>query len=566
MADTPAITPPTGYSLDSAPAEAPQVTPPAGYTLDASPAAAPETLLPATPARTGNTGVAGVLSGIGGEVMETAQGGIELANKVLPSSVQIPSIPPEYRENITPSEKVGGFAENVGEFATGEEILKGMSRIAKLEKLAQSSPTVAKIIHETPDFIKKIVGSATKAAAVGGAQGAVKGAAEGDAVGGAEAGAAGGAIGGAAGEVIGPVLRKGAKAVGLATSAEEDIMRAAKPGKRNDRFLADWDLAKDRYAKELDANGKYEDLTDAAERMRGIRQDLWKTEVKPKIDAHATEDMFPNASLPAPPGSIPASNPIADSIRSRITTAKTERASPSYSKALETYAKRFDGPMKVGEAEGILERINAELEDLGYWQKNPSQKAMMEKANPAVAGRVAAGDSLRESLYSHLDSAGEKNIQQLKRTYGAMRNVENEVRGQVNVASRQAPISLKQIIALASGHPLGIAATLADKIYNDPAAILNRAVSKAAPGAVRAAAQDLASGAGTVAKTALPAVTADTARAVHTGITPAPANIGSWVPVTGSDGQAYRVHPEDVAEVMKRDPSATVDWSKPLQQ
>jgi hypothetical protein len=43
-----------------------------------------------------------------------------------------------------------------------------------------------------------------------------------------------------------------AKAAGLLSTAEEDITRAAKPGKRNVNFISDWALAKDRYIEEVD--------------------------------------------------------------------------------------------------------------------------------------------------------------------------------------------------------------------------------------------------------------------------------------------------------------------------
>jgi hypothetical protein len=143
------------------------------------------------------------LSGVGGEVFQTAQGAKNIVNKVLPQSAQIPDIPIEYRQNVTPAEKAGGLVENVGEFMTGEELLKGMSNLAKIEKLAQDSPAIAKLLKNSPELVRRVLAGGAKAGIVGGAQGAVKGAAEGKAAEGAEGGAIGGAIGGATGEVLG---------------------------------------------------------------------------------------------------------------------------------------------------------------------------------------------------------------------------------------------------------------------------------------------------------------------------------------------------------------------------
>jgi len=98
-------------------------------------------------------------------------------------------------------------------------------------------------------------------------------------------------------------------------------------------------------------------------------------------------------------------------------------------------------------------------------------------------------------------------MQELKKTYGAMRNVENEIRGQSLVAGRQAPMSLKQIIGLtagvAHGGPLGWAAAAVpflDKVYNSPESLLNRAVEKSTPPS--ATKQAVQAAAGAVGKTA----------------------------------------------------------------
>jgi NAD(P)-dependent dehydrogenase (short-subunit alcohol dehydrogenase family) len=90
--------------------------------------------------------------------------------------------------------------------------------------------------------------------------------------------------------------------------------------------------------------------------------------------------------------------------------------SPSTSPARSSaVAKRFVA---------ALEHINGELTDVGYWKKTASERAAAEKANPQIASRVAATNSLREELYSRLESLGEHNIQDLKHEYGAIADVE----------------------------------------------------------------------------------------------------------------------------------------------
>ena len=564
MADTPqatpAITPPPGYTLDTPAPQASGIKPPPGYTLDAP----TQTTPPATnanraPGAHGTEGAWGTIVGVGKGLLKTAAGAGELINNVVPA-LMYPQVPlgegpkvipdsalktaESASETKTPAESFGSGIENLAEFATGDELLAGISRVAELEKLAKSSPIIAKMIEKTPELFKKIATGTTKGAVVGGAQGAVKGAAEGDAAGGAKGGAIGGAAGGAAAETVSAVAKPIANKMGIATEDTEDIMRAAKPGKRNDRFLADWDTAKGEYAKELDANGSYEDYNDAAERMRSLRQDFWKDKVAPKIAAHANEQVFPTNVGNAPqPGQsqMVFSNPISDSIRSKITPAM-KRLDPKAEKAIETIAKRFDGTRTVKELEDDIEHLNAKLSlKDGYYSMTASERAAALKADPSIAATVAAVEASRDQLTSYLEKAGEKDIPELKRMYGAMRNVENEVRGQVNVQGRQNPISLKQIIGIASGHPIGIAATLLDKIYNDPASILERAVRKNIPdGPVKSAVKDIVSGAGTVAKEAIPAAGAAVGR----------------ITFVGSDGRKYNAPASAWEKVQQADPGA----------
>ena len=540
MADTPnAIpAPPPGFTPVPDQSAGAVPPPPPGFKPVESAVGNPAFDLTA-PRATGGQGPLGVASGIGAGVFETIQGGKELINKVLPNSLQIPDVPANLRTENTPSENLGGMLESGLEYATGEEVLDVLGRVAKVDQLLKSSPTVAKMVMAHPQLMKSIA-KIGKQTVVGGAQGAVKGAAEGDAKGGAEGGALGSLVGSTVAEVGGAGIPAVAKKVGLMTDDVEDVMRAAKPGKRNEKFLADWDIAKERYAKEMDANGQYEDLNDAAERMRDQRQEFWKTEVKPEIDARLQKAVFPMP--PAQPGQtqFKFTNPISDAVRAKASPAM-QRLSPKSAKAIETIAKRFDGPMTVQELEENIEHLNAELTTEGFYKMSASERAAAVKANPSLAAKSAAVEASRDQLYTFLEKDGAPNMQEKKRTYGAMRNVENEVRGQVNVASRQNPISLKQIIAIASGHPVGIAATLADKIYNDPAAILNRAVRKSAPdGAITAAAKDLVSGAGTVIKKATPAAGAGVGRMVF----------------VGGDGRKYLGDPAKWDQIQQADPGA----------
>jgi hypothetical protein len=536
---------------------------------------------PQAPGAHGTEGAVGPIVGFGKGLVKTVAGTGELINAGVSALRQPfnPGVPrdqlglvsPEilkkaedWADTKTPAEKVGAFGELMGEFASGEEVLAGLSRAAKLEQLASKSATVANALKNEPGLLNRVIrGSAkvAKSTTVGAAQGAVQGASEGGgdptaaiagAKEGAKEGAEGAAIGSTVAEVaegVGAVAKPLLKKFGFATTSEEDLMRALQPGKRERQFTENWARVKDRIISEVQEGGKFKNMQDAADRFQDVRQNLWNREVKPAIDKHATEELFPSSALPVPQGSIPARNPIAESIRSRVTPS-LQKISPDAAAKLEEFAKIFDSPMKVGEAEGHLEQMNAELAEKGYWKKTPSERAAAEKADPYIAGRVAATDSLREQLYSHLESAGERDIQELKKTYGALSSLENDIRGQVNVAGRQRPLSLKQVVGISAGAihggptavGMGIGVPLFDKWYNSPDELLGRAVSKEAAkgtqGPIREVIKDVKAGVKTVAKQSAPVAGESLLRFV------------------GSDGRHYTVPADKKDDVLKADPGA----------
>jgi len=367
-------------------------------------------------------------------------------------------------------QNIGSLGESIAEWAGGDEVLKGLTKLAKVPEavlaLAEKYPKMAKLLT-----------AGAKGAAVGGAQGALK---EGS-VEGAEHGAEGGAIGGAAGEAVGIVAKPLLKAVGLGTSTVEDAMRAAQPGKRNVKFANDWATAQPRLVQELEEGGKFTDMGDAADRIGDVRRKIWSEEVMPAIEKHADE-VFDTTG-------------VANKVRKLADAPALKKNFPEDAKFLHDFADKytsgtplFSGEKTVAEAEKEIELYNAKLTDEGYWKKTPKERASMEKANPKIAAWRAASDEIRDGLYKHLDKAGEKGIAALKNEYGAIGNIENEVRGRVNVAGRQVPLSMKKIIGLTSGMihggPGGVAAAalpFVDAWWNSPHELLNQAIAKSAP-------------------------------------------------------------------------------------
>src|ERR1700730_14521253 len=92
--------------------------------------------------------VTNAVMGMGKKGLEGIQGGVTLVNKAAKAldpldsptnpTPQIP-VPAAAADTTTHgfAEGLGGFGENVLEYMSGEELLSGLSKVAKLEKLAQ---------------------------------------------------------------------------------------------------------------------------------------------------------------------------------------------------------------------------------------------------------------------------------------------------------------------------------------------------------------------------------------------------------------------------------------------
>jgi len=554
--------PPPGFSPVQ-PADANTPPPPAGF----SPVTPPAPAASRPPAGKGGTTldslkntaqfVGDVASGFGGSALKTVQGGAKILDSTVPGGLNqaltgqpLAPIPAEYTEPRNTGERIGAFGEDVLEFAGGEAALKGLGFV---EKIAAKSPKLLALLEKYPKASKILLSQVP----VGGVQGAVKGTAEGNSTTQSGVGGAIGAgVGGAIGEkVVGPTIQKFGEAAGVLTSAEEDVMRALQSRKNDYNFLKNWELSKDRMVKEVGENDKFKDMFDAADRVRTVKQGVWDNEISPFLKQHASDDLFPHPQ--GFTGPMP-NNPIAEAVRDRIPKDELQQANmKKFSKEVEGKAKLLESVRTVGQAETMLETMNAELQKAGYYKLSPSERAAWEKVDGFTASRVAGTKALRDRLYQYAEQNGGDDLKNTKATYGALKSMEEYMRGRANVSGRQQPISLKQAIGatvgLAHGGPLGAAAAalpIIDKIYNSPTELLNRAVKKVGQDSVSSSAleemgRDFSKGAATsvkaLAEKGAPVVGEQPLR---------------WIRFQGGDGKEREVHMEDVPKLLQQDPDA----------
>lgn len=508
-------------------------------------------------------------TGYAKEATKTLEGLGDLANKVLPSSLQIPTseasinqILPEGSERQKAlkqnqerlqlqgsGEVIGGIGENILEFASGEEALKSLSLAGRLSKLKK----VADVIEEYPRLAKAMhIGTnIMRSAAVGGVQGGVKGAEEDQALSGATGGAIGGAVGAGIGEATAPGLKATARILGLGgRTSEEAFVAAGRPSVSEDAgFRKALTTAAPRIleaAKEtpLKTVGDFEDL------LHDTAQNIRQKEFGPMVERHGDQ--------------MVSAQPVADNIRSAITDQMREYA-PEQADELETFASKFKKNMPLAKAESDLQYFNAELRK--FYKLNAVDQSAALKTSGTVAKYEAAADGLRDLVYGRLKELGENAPEELQKQYGALKNLERVFGKRATVSDRQAPLNLAQVLSLAGGageaatallmgHPLAaiagavpIAVSTAAKMRNAPESLVRQGVK-----ALREEAAPKTPVIGKIAKRAAAALGAIGGQSAGDS----EQDTSGWVPIQTSDGRRFTIHPEDLEEAQRRDPTLKV--------
>jgi hypothetical protein len=261
--------------------------------------------------------------------------------------------------------------------------------------------------------------------------------------------------------------------------------------------------------------------------------------VQPLVDKHAN----------VPLGGINIRNSIEADIPDSM-----KKFDPQQAAQIQQFANEFMPGQKfalqIQDAEKDLQYFNAKLASTGYWSKMPAERAAMLKTNPDAIMAKSAADAIREEMYNRLGILEpNSDMAELKKTYGALRNVGDELRGQINVQGRQAPTSLKEAIGLITGLSVGgpkgllvAAAPMIDRNYNSAERMAARAVEKGANPGVATKAEKALGAARDVAGTVAPAAGAGAGRVMF----------------QASDGTVHSVPDENLKHALAIDPGLKI--------
>jgi hypothetical protein len=215
----------------------------------------------------------------------------------------------------------------------------------------------------------------------------------------------------------------------ISPDAETALIKAIKPAKNNTSFRSDLQnvipVVQDTAAL---SNKPVTDLRSLLDNVVTSKKRIWQD---------YQNILGPNAKATVD-GNIIA-DAMVEKLDRRFITQNPEKAN-----AIRATSDTYRRKLTLEEAEEFLQSANNDLN--AYYNKNKVSQSVAAR-DPEKGYVVAEADTLRKLLYDKLEGLTGKNAAQIKKTYGALTNVQNEVNGRINVNDRQAPISLGQQVS-----------------------------------------------------------------------------------------------------------------------
>lgn len=257
---------------------------------------------------------------------------------------------------------------------------------------------------------------------------------------------------------------------------EQLITQAARPIKKNISWNDDVKTAIPLMkSAEIKSGTPIDGYDGALAANQAAKQDIWqqyKARLGPAAQQGATID----------------GNQIADAMVNSI-DKRTAAQNPGLVQRVQAIADTYRRPLPVDEAEDFLQSANKDL--FSYYAKNKVSRQAAEN-DPETSSTVAEADALRDALYNKLDQVSGPGAAQLKKAYGALKNVGNALADQKLVYERKAPTNLPEQLSywraggkLLTGNVLGAAKDIAVQRFlsevNDANSMITRAFVKAKP-------------------------------------------------------------------------------------
>lgn len=222
---------------------------------------------------------------------------------------------------------------------------------------------------------------------------------------------------------------------GIVPDAAPSLVKALKPSVRIPNASKSFEMAGPDIAAELQkSGGRIEDFETLNQHVTAAKKTMW-VGVKQKLGTGAEGKLNIDG------------NTIADAMEGVI-DKRTALQNPAMASRIREMAATYRRQIPVEEAEEFLQSVNNELHS--YYAKNKVGQEVAAR-DPSTGHVVAEGNALRKALGDKLDELGGTKYSDMKRRYGALRDVEQAAVHQQDIAARRAPVPLYEAMGRLSG-------------------------------------------------------------------------------------------------------------------
>jgi len=216
---------------------------------------------------------------------------------------------------------------------------------------------------------------------------------------------------------------------GPVEAGTENIFRAAQPGAgakafdlRDNIEVAKGDLAEIYRKSPLERSGGIRRtdfrVRDFVKNADDYLSNLWNTGVKPQVRRWSSD--------------VVSLQPMKQSMLEVASDPLNLEKVPSASRSIQREVSRIPDEETLGQLMDRRQKVNAFLRD--YEKKSAQDQAAVGLTKPQVDALKAQDRTIDNIITSHLQERGEPGIQELSRRYGAISNIRDAMRNQMNSA------------------------------------------------------------------------------------------------------------------------------------
>lgn len=158
----------------------------------------------------------------------------------------------------------------------------------------------------------------------------------------------------------------------------------------------------------------------ASDVVKNAKTKLWEERISPQIARHKD---------------VPVSGDVISNAVEKKINFYLEEAEPTKAQSIKDYADKFRGKTyTISQVNELITGLNAEIGKLN--QKTPEGKAAVMQIDPLSTAREGAVEAMRDVMIRTLSERGEVGVKSFRQDYGALRQIQDAIRRNVNRAEK----------------------------------------------------------------------------------------------------------------------------------